>query len=290
MAARIFVGVDTGATRTRIAGGGEYLSFLTPQSYDEYVSRLWERLERLPPIKRIVIALPTVIVDQTITEPPNLGEGWDRANLQGDLRKRAKGRIREVVLAQDTEAAGYGVLDRSSTLPLPALLITLSTGLGGALLTKGGVLPLEAGHMMIKFGRRRAKCACKQYGCAEAYLSGTGLKRRRIDPQNASPAFWRLYGEELGRYFGALAPPFMAKRILLMGGVSKQSRHFLPTCKAWLEANIQRMPPPPIRLISKADRIGAYGALVMAHAGRGGSRRNLNLALSARPSPVTFTR
>jgi len=268
MAEGIFVGVDTGASRTRIAWGDKYVRFRTPKTYDEYVSRLWERLDRLPSIKRIVIALPTVIVNQTITAPPNLGEGWDRANLQDDLRRRAKGRIREVVLAQDTEAAGYGVLARSPTLALPALLITLSTGLGGALLTEGGVLPLEAGHMMIKFGKRRAKCACKQYGCAEAYLSGTGLKRRRINPQKASRAFWRGYGEQLGHYFGALAPLFMAKKIFLMGGLTKQSQRFLPSCRRWVKANVRRMKAPPIDLIAKADTIGAYGALVMAQADR----------------------
>lgn len=265
MSGSIFVGVDTGATHTRVRAGDKYLSFPTPPRYSDYLAALSGVLEGLSAIDRVVIALPTVVEGQRMLRPPNLGPGWEEGDLRDDLRRAANIAIGEVVLVQDTEAAGYGVLHRDGPKALPSLLITLSSGLGGALLSESGVRPLEVGHMILDLSGRGAQCGCGQVGCVEADLSGFAItKWLATDPEEAPLTFWASYGELLGRFLCALAPLFLAKEILLMGGVSNQADQFLPTCRTWVREHVRRMAPPSVSVVANSDMVGAYGALVIA--------------------------
>ena len=72
------------------------------------------------------------------------------------------------------------------------VMITLGTGLGGAIITKdGGLLSgahfqgAELGHMMLHPGGNY--CTCGQYGCAEAYCAGPAI----------SEDYFRLTGKRL---------------------------------------------------------------------------------------------
>lgn len=72
------------------------------------------------------------------------------------------------------------------------VMITLGTGLGGAVITKdGGLLQgahfqgAELGHMMLYPGGNY--CTCGQYGCAEAYCAGPAI----------SEDYFRLTGKRL---------------------------------------------------------------------------------------------
>lgn len=72
------------------------------------------------------------------------------------------------------------------------VMITLGTGLGGAIITKdGGLLQgahfqgAELGHMMLYPGGNY--CTCGQYGCAEAYCAGPAI----------SEDYFRLTGKRL---------------------------------------------------------------------------------------------
>jgi predicted NBD/HSP70 family sugar kinase len=263
-----FVGVDTGGTHTRVMWRDECVSFGTRSDYRAWVTALSERLTPLSPIERLVVALPTVVEGEKILAPPNLGSGWQAADISGDLRRLSN--IGDVVLVQDTEAAGYGVLEREQPTVSPSLLITLSSGVGGALLSKLGVLPLEVGHMILNLAGGNTACRCGQIGCAEADLSGWAIEAQLKagpeagSPEHASPAFWVSYGKLLGRFFCVLAPLFSAKQIFLMGGVSNQAAQFLPTCSEWVDREMRRSPPPRISVVEDFDTIGAYGALALA--------------------------
>ncbi len=91
------------------------------------------------------------------------------------------------------------------------VMITLGTGLGGAIITKdGGLLSgahfqgAELGHMMLHPGGNY--CTCGQYGCAEAYCAGPAI----------SEDYFRLTGKRLTgkEIFGLVDEDEKAKEVL----------------------------------------------------------------------------
>jgi len=112
-----------------------------------------------------------------IIHAPNID--WTNAPLRADL----EGRIgRPVTLENDANAAGWGEYrfgaGRAST---NMVMLTLGTGVGGAVVTDGALLVGgngiggELGH--IRFIRGGRPCGCGQNGCLEQYASGRALQR-----------------------------------------------------------------------------------------------------------------
>ncbi len=75
-----------------------------------------------------------------------------------------------------------------------ALLLTLGTGIGGAIVVDGklvrGALGSagEFGHMVIDLDGPRCQGNCPSRGCLEAFASGTALGRDALDAARADPA------------------------------------------------------------------------------------------------------
>jgi glucokinase len=72
----------------------------------------------------------------------------------------------------------WGVGKDKDKSELSLVYITLSTGFGAGVWDRGNLLrgkhgnAAEVGHLFLKEG---LKCGCGNYGCAEAYCSGTGI-------------------------------------------------------------------------------------------------------------------
>lgn len=108
---------------------------------------------------------------------PNID--WADAPLRAEFEARIG---RPVTLENDANAAGWGEYrfgaGRGST---NMVMITLGTGVGGAVITAGELLiggngiAGELGH--IRFVRGGRRCGCGQTGCLEQYASGRALQR-----------------------------------------------------------------------------------------------------------------
>ncbi|MCR4405095.1 MAG: ROK family protein [Candidatus Acetothermia bacterium] len=105
------------------------------------------------------------------------------------------------VLGEVYFGVGKDVMDKRS---LHLVYITLSTGFGAGVWDGGHLLrgkdgnAAEVGHFVVKEGG--LKCGCGNYGCAEAYCSGTGIAnnaRMRLVKENLRPR--EGYGAELLR-------------------------------------------------------------------------------------------
>ncbi|TMC20380.1 MAG: ROK family protein [Chloroflexi bacterium] len=134
------IGVDTGGSYTRIWNGIQPVrKMVTPHHYPQYLQMLSTALKEYEPIQTLVIALPAVIAHHCVVKAPNLGDGWNNQNIEADIRKllMVKGHVH---ICQDTEAAGYAVQMQELDLD-PTMIVTLSTGVGGALVNKRQVLP-----------------------------------------------------------------------------------------------------------------------------------------------------
>jgi glucokinase len=258
------IGIDTGASFTRIWDGErDVLKLQTPNEYAHYLQLLNRTLKRYDPIQTLVIALPGVIEKQQIVKAPNLGSSWRGKNIEADLCKLLGVRDKILIL-QDTEAAGYAIQGQELNSQEPTMLITLSTGVGGALVTRDFILPLEVGHIALNLSGGNMKCSCGDYGCVEADISGTAItKRTGMRAESLKDqSFWTNYGNELGRFLLLLSKLFKLKQIILMGGVSQRHSLFLEITQLYLSSTL--FPTPKLRISPLGDNAGVYGAYRLA--------------------------
>jgi glucokinase len=155
-----------------------------------------------------------------ILDAPNL-PGVGVADVGGELRRRFE---LEVVVENDASCgalaeglfgAGRGVAD--------FFFLTLSTGIGGGVVTGGRLLRgasgngAELGHIVVD--PRGPRCGCGKTGCLEAICGGLNLARRvAADPAFAASALPAIAGNEnfaaKHLFAGARAGDPLAKRYL----------------------------------------------------------------------------
>jgi len=101
-----------------------------------------------PPFDRVSVGFPGVVVDGVVHTAVNLGpELWSGHNICRDIERACK---RPVRVINDADLQGYGVIQGKGV----ELVLTLGTGLGSALFSKGHLVPnLELGHHPFKKGK-----------------------------------------------------------------------------------------------------------------------------------------
>ena len=142
-----------------------------------------------------------------IVEPPNLGPTFRNVMLAADL---AKAEGLPAFLERDTNLAALGERAFGAARGEDDFLyITVSTGVGGAIVTNGRLLhgpdglAGELGHVPVSMDGPR--CGCGGIGHVEAYASGTALAR------------------EARALVASEGSPFLADRVRRTGGVNSLS-------------------------------------------------------------------
>jgi len=112
----------------------------TPEALLGALQALAERVGREAPFDRVAVGFPGVVLQGVVQTAPNLDGDWGGVAL-GLALEEALGRPTRV--ANDADVQGYGAIEGRGT----ELVLTLGTGLGGALFTDGRLVPnLELGH------------------------------------------------------------------------------------------------------------------------------------------------
>lgn len=186
------VGIDIGGTK--IAGGVvdtdgrilDHLRVATPPDTDALAQTVADMVAELASrhdVHAVGVAAAGYI-DRTrsiMLHAPNID--WHNE----PLREQFEALIgRPVTLENDANAAGWGEYrfgaGRGST---DMVMVTLGTGVGGAVITDGNLLigangsAAELGH--VRFVRGGRPCGCGQSGCLEQYASGRALQRELSD-------------------------------------------------------------------------------------------------------------
>ena len=103
--------------------------------------------------------------------------GFTGLDLRGALKARFGGRV---VVINDASAALIGEVYVGGSTGKRPMMLTLGTGLGCAMIADkeklgcGSVLNIRLGHFVLHEGGR--DCRCGNKGCAEMYVSATGIK------------------------------------------------------------------------------------------------------------------
>jgi glucokinase len=183
------VGIDVGGTEVkgvRLDDGGTIVDTAkdatTPQDPDTLVQTIIAQARRLGagPGAPLGVAVAAFLDPQrrVVQFSPNMS--WTNRPLAQEVED-ALGL--SVVLENDANAACYGEYRRGAGQGASALaMITLGTGVGGAVMESGRLLvgasgiAGELGHIPIVSGGRL--CGCGLAGCLETVASGTAIVRR----------------------------------------------------------------------------------------------------------------
>ncbi len=201
-------------------------------------------------VRAIGIACPAVNAREGIVENP-VNLGWGKVDFAGMVRRYYDVPI---VLLNDGDAAAIGEHRFGAARGLSNfVMITLGTGMGGGIVVDGSLVRGangtggEIGHIIIAPGGRI--CGCGRLGCAETYVSATGVCRTvaELMAQHVMPSPLRdiplagltakrvselaregdalsrlafeVTGGHLGRLLANLAAIFDPEAIVLYGGL-----------------------------------------------------------------------
>ena len=258
------IGVDLGGTAIklgRFSQSGELLADLevpTPQpplpgavviAIVEAIQRLDP--DRLAPVVGVGLPGPMDASGRVARVCINL-PGWQQVPLAEWLEPQLQ---REVTLANDGNCALMGEAWRGAAQGFSdVLLLTLGTGVGGGVLLGGQLFTGHGGAAaepgLISVDPEGPLCNSGNRGSLEQFCSIAGLGRlSSLPPRQLSDRaaagdaealdVWRRYGRWLGIGLSSLIYVLTPELVLIGGGLSAASEHFLPAALAELEQRVQ---------------------------------------------------
>lgn len=205
-------------------------------------------------------------------------EGWNDFDLVGAIQQRLGIRA---VMDRDTMvgALGEGYYG-AGTGTRPLFYITISTGIGGGLLTDDGLyhgadsFACEIGHHTVE--PEGPECLCGARGCLERLCCGLWLERDYGKPAVEllkDPAFTREYVKPLARGLKNCIMFVNPARIVIGGGISKAGDALFKPLReelgrqltSWSRARVDVVPA------QLGDDSVLWGALVLAKSAATGS-------------------
>ncbi|MCP9915405.1 ROK family protein [Cyanobium sp. ATX 6F1] len=281
------IGVDLGGTAIkfgRFDGSGRTVAELelpTPQpampgAVSMAIAAGVEQLDpdRLAPWVGIGLPGPTDRGGRVSRIAINL-EGWREVPLAAWLEPRLG---RRVTLANDANCALLGEAWQGAARgEANVLLLTLGTGVGGGVLIEGKLFTGPNGAAaepgLIGVDPEGPPCRSGNRGSLEQFCSIAGLGRLSpLDPEELDRRaeagdpealeVWRRYGRFLGIGLSSLLYVLTPELVLLGGGLSGASRHFLPAVWAEVEQRVlavsrEGLRLEPCALGNGAGRLGA---------------------------------
>jgi glucokinase len=178
--------------------------------------------------------------------------GWEQVPLAEWLEPQLQ---RRVTLANDGNCALVGEAWRGAARGFQdVLLLTLGTGVGGGVLLGGQLFTGHGGAAaepgLICIDPEGPPCNSGNRGSLEQFCSIAALARRSpLSPRELSEraeagdpqaqAIWRDYGRCLGVGLSSLIYVLTPELVLIGGGLSAASAHFLPAALAEVEQRVQ---------------------------------------------------
>lgn len=196
--------------------------------------------------------LPGAIKGGHMKTAANLDKSW----VDFDAMTRISERLgRHVHVINDADAAGMAELAYGEARGVDGtvILLTIGTGIGSALISDGRLVPnTEFGHLNL---RRRP---------AETLVGGAARERRGLG--------WKAWAREFNEYLAMIEFFFWPDRIIIGGGVSKESQRY------WSYLSTQAE-------LVKAKYLNTSGIIGAAYAAGLAAHEKAGPGSTTRPSP-----
>src|SRR3954470_4965103 len=202
----------------------------TPAAVAEVVAAIVDQFGDAASTGPVGVTFPAVIQHGVARTAANVDKSWIGTDVDALLRERLRRHVRVV---NDADAAGYAEAkyDPAESVAGPVLVVTVGTGIGGALIVDGVLVPnTELGHLEV---------------------DGKDAETRAADSaRDREDLSWPQWAKRLTRYFQAIEQLFWPDLIVVGGGVSKKADKFLPLLDI-------RTPIVPAQLRNDGGIIGA---------------------------------
>ncbi|MFL0420889.1 polyphosphate--glucose phosphotransferase [Micrococcus luteus] len=192
--------------------------------------------EKAPkPSAPLGVCFPSIVKDGVCLSANNIDHSWIGTNLRGTFEEHLR---RPVTVVNDADAAGLAEARYGAGRGVRGLVhvITLGTGIGGAMIHDGALVPnFEVGSLEL------------DGVMAESRASAKARERDQLS--------WAEYAERLQRFFSHVERIFSPDLFIVGGGISKRPDDYLPLLRL-------RTPIVPAQLQNNA---GIVGAALAAH-------------------------
>lgn len=261
------MGIDIGGTKTLVAVLNdkgtvtESFRFPTPKNYLSFLKELAVNVANLSTEKfRAVGAAAPGTIDRTKGMALDFGNlPWHDVPLKNDLKKMFNC---PAVVENDANLAG---LAEARLLPEYdcVLYVTISTGIGTGIITKGKIDPeladSEGGHILLEYNNKLQKW--------ESFASGKAIVRRygKRAGEITSKTIWKEISHNLAIGLYDLIAFVQPDVVVLGGGVSTYFDHF----KEPLNDELRRFetpltPIPPIKKAQQPEEAVIFGCYLLA--------------------------
>lgn len=294
------IGVDLGGTAIKLAQfaqDGTLLSSLevptpqpaTPAAVTEAIAGAIRQLDPSGDVIAIGIGTPgPVDASGRIARVAINLDGWENVPLADALEGQLN---RPVVLANDANCAGLGEAWMGAGRRFRNfLLITLGTGVGGAVILDGNLFVGPSGTGgelgLITLDPNGHPCNSGNDGSLEQHVSVQAIRRRTgLEPHELAAkaragdpdaiAFWATYGQELAAGLASLIYVLTPEAIAIGGGISASADLFFPALMAELERRVLPSSREGLEILvaELGNQAGCVGAARLAwNRARGGDR------------------
>ncbi|WP_430753656.1 polyphosphate--glucose phosphotransferase [Micrococcus luteus] len=192
--------------------------------------------EKAPkPSAPLGVCFPSIVKDGVCLSANNIDHTWIGTDLRGAFEEHLR---RPVTVVNDADAAGLAEARYGAGRGVRGLVhvITLGTGIGGAMIHDGVLVPnFEVGSLEL------------DGVMAESRASAKARERDQLS--------WAEYAERLQRFFSHVERIFSPDLFIVGGGISKRPDDYLPLLRL-------RTPIVPAQLQNNA---GIVGAALAAH-------------------------
>ena len=192
--------------------------------------------EKAPkPSAPLGVCFPSIVKDGVCLSANNIDHSWIGTDLRGTFEEHLR---RPVTVVNDADAAGLAEARYGAGRGVRGLVhvITLGTGIGGAMIHDGVLVPnFEVGSLEL------------DGVMAESRASAKARERDQLS--------WAEYAERLQRFFSHVERIFSPDLFIVGGGISKRPDDYLPLLRL-------RTPIVPAQLQNNA---GTVGAALAAH-------------------------
>lgn len=278
----MILAIDIGGTKFSIAAfdGGRLVARET-RATDREGGRVW-MVEQIGAVLRdwrarfrfercgIGFGGPVDYATQRIVLSTHVG-GWDGFDLPAGVRALAGV---PVIMDNDANVGALGEALHGAGRGLrPLFYMTLSTGIGGGIITESGIYrgadsyAGEIGHLTVR--PDGPECLCGSRGCLERMCCGLWLERDygcTAEELLRRPEFVADYVVDLARGLKAAIMLINPARIVIGGGIAKAGAALFEPLRAELRRQVTAWSRARIDVVPAAlgDDSVLYGAMVLA--------------------------
>jgi glucokinase len=286
------IGIDLGGTAIklgRFTEDGSCLQSLTvptpqPAYPDETIDMMVYAIDKLAPSLVNISAIgigtpgPADITGRVAKIAINL-EGWIDIPVATIIQARTG---IPAVVGNDANCAGLGENWLGAGRNYRnSILLTLGTGVGGAVFINGELFTGHAGSAgelgLISFDPDGHPCNSGNNGSLEQFLSGQAIRRiTGKEPKEmgelaaagdrSALEFWDNYGRNLGIGLTSIIYILTPEVAIIGGGISASAKYFIPAAQREIERRVMETSRPKFQLIAAqlGNQAGITGAAKLA--------------------------